>query len=84
MMQGTTSSTSMFRSALEKFKSASKSGTVLAAEADAKEVKANGGIGVGASAFLATLAIDFFLVEGHTVEVAAGRFPTRACLSVPS
>lgn len=84
MMQGTTNSTSMSRFALEKFESASKFGTVLAAEADAKEVKANGGTGVGASAFLAAIAIDFFLVGGQTVEVAAGRFPARACLSVPS
>lgn len=39
MMLGTTCSTSMSEYALEKFKSAFESGTVLAVESDAKEVE---------------------------------------------
>lgn len=63
MIQGTTSSTSAFGSTPRKFKLASESGTVLAAETDVKEVEADEDTGARVGAFLATLATDFFLVE---------------------
>lgn len=70
-MRGTTGSTSEFEA-------------VLATKANAKEVEADGDTGAGAGAFLATLAVGFFLGKEKTVEVAVRRFLSEVCLSAPS
>lgn len=71
MMRGTTGSTFEF-------------GAVLVVETNAKEVEIDEDTGAEVGAFFATLAAGFSLARERTVEVAARRFPPRACLSVPS
>lgn len=60
MMRGTTSSTFVSGFTPGRSKSASKSRTVLAIEADAKEVETDEDVGTGVGAFLVALVEDFF------------------------
>lgn len=83
MMRGTTSSAFVSDLVLGKSKSTVESETMLAVEVDAKEVEANKDVRIGAGAFLATLAEDFFLAGWQTLEVVAEWFPLGACLNFP-